>query len=248
MDTPASIEKIGQDQDVIPYTESQEGTSDELPKRDHWAYLKRYFTSREGWIGDYVPFPPLNHPPALPLTQPSGLCIPHNPQHLASKPQIQRLRSPFLRPQRRDPHPVDSFIGSATRPNNDRLHRLPAPRHRRRSIQLRCHSHTIPRLRRIYHNRYRDRTPSNPRSYFQNTLLHWDRFIICRRTNIRYPPHSIQLHINAVQSQDLPNGGRWDAASVSGCVGCDSGDDVVYGLDSDRDEYGSAEEAEQDLS
>jgi hypothetical protein len=51
METPKSDEKLGQDQDVLDTTSTYEG-SDE-PKRN-WAYLKHYFTSREGWIGDYV--------------------------------------------------------------------------------------------------------------------------------------------------------------------------------------------------
>jgi hypothetical protein len=56
MDTPGSVEKLGQDQDVVDTSSSHEGI--DLPKRSNWQYLKHYFTSREGWIGDYVPSSP----------------------------------------------------------------------------------------------------------------------------------------------------------------------------------------------
>jgi hypothetical protein len=52
MDTPASIEKLGQEQDVV-YASSSTGEVEES-KANQWEYLKHYFTSREGWIGDYV--------------------------------------------------------------------------------------------------------------------------------------------------------------------------------------------------
>lgn len=62
METTASVEKLGQDQDVVDTLSSHEGSG--LPKRDHWAYLKHYFTSREGWIGDYVRSPLFSIPNA----------------------------------------------------------------------------------------------------------------------------------------------------------------------------------------
>jgi len=53
MEIPASIEKqLNPEQDVVQYAaSSEEGTSQ---PQDKWAYFKHYFTSREGWIGDYV--------------------------------------------------------------------------------------------------------------------------------------------------------------------------------------------------
>ncbi|KAH6683972.1 putative purine permease [Halenospora varia] len=53
METPGSVnEKLGQENDAIQYASS---TSDQVVQHDRnsWAYLKHYFTSREGWIGDY---------------------------------------------------------------------------------------------------------------------------------------------------------------------------------------------------
>lgn len=54
METPSSSEKVGQE-DVAQYASS----SNEGGQLDSnsWAYLKHYFTSREGWIGDYVLYP-----------------------------------------------------------------------------------------------------------------------------------------------------------------------------------------------
>ncbi|KAN0099164.1 putative purine permease [Hyaloscypha variabilis] len=51
METPASIEKLGQENDVA-YASSSTGEV-ETSQKPTWAYLKHYFTSREGWIGDY---------------------------------------------------------------------------------------------------------------------------------------------------------------------------------------------------
>jgi len=52
METPASIEKLGQENDVA-YASSS-ACEVETSQKPTWAYLKHYFTSREGWIGDYV--------------------------------------------------------------------------------------------------------------------------------------------------------------------------------------------------
>jgi hypothetical protein len=52
MENPASTEKLGQEQDVA-YASSSTGEVEDT-KNNTWAYLKHYFTSREGWIGDYV--------------------------------------------------------------------------------------------------------------------------------------------------------------------------------------------------
>ncbi|KAL5319993.1 hypothetical protein ACEPPN_013052 [Leptodophora sp. 'Broadleaf-Isolate-01'] len=51
METPGSIEKLGQDNDVV-YASSSTGEVEQHQKKS-WAHLKHYFTSREGWIGDY---------------------------------------------------------------------------------------------------------------------------------------------------------------------------------------------------
>lgn len=85
METTGSIEKLAQDQDVVDANSTQEG-SDESKR--NWAYLKHYFTSREGWIGDYVPV--LSSYPSTRLTK-TGLPLFDHTQHLAFEPQIQRL-------------------------------------------------------------------------------------------------------------------------------------------------------------
>lgn len=54
METPSSSEKLGQGQDVRYAASSNEGGQFE---KNSWGYLKHYFTSREGWIGDYVLYP-----------------------------------------------------------------------------------------------------------------------------------------------------------------------------------------------
>ncbi|KAL2068493.1 hypothetical protein VTL71DRAFT_14830 [Oculimacula yallundae] len=51
METQGSIEKHEQGNDIT-YTPSSIGEAEQEQKRS-WAYLKQYFTSREGWIGDY---------------------------------------------------------------------------------------------------------------------------------------------------------------------------------------------------
>ncbi|KUJ19683.1 putative purine permease [Mollisia scopiformis] len=51
METPASIEKLGHEQDV-QYASSSTGEVMQSQKNT-WGYWKHYFTSREGWIGDY---------------------------------------------------------------------------------------------------------------------------------------------------------------------------------------------------
>jgi hypothetical protein len=61
METPASIEKLGQENDVA-YASSSTGEVEES-KKTQWEYLKHYFTSREGWIGDYVCLLPLFNVP-----------------------------------------------------------------------------------------------------------------------------------------------------------------------------------------
>ena len=52
METQASIEKLGHEQDV-QYASSSTGEISH-PQKNTWEYWKHYFTSREGWIGDYV--------------------------------------------------------------------------------------------------------------------------------------------------------------------------------------------------
>ncbi len=52
MEAPSSDEKLGQENDVV-YASSSTGDV-EQHQNTTWAYLKHYFTSREGWIGDYV--------------------------------------------------------------------------------------------------------------------------------------------------------------------------------------------------
>lgn len=51
METPASVERLGHEQDV-QYASSSTGEVAQ-PQKNTWIYLKHYFTSREGWIGDY---------------------------------------------------------------------------------------------------------------------------------------------------------------------------------------------------
>jgi hypothetical protein len=97
MDTPASIEKLAQEQDVV-YASSSIGEVGE-PKKDQWAYLKHYFTSREGWIGDYVCLLSYLKSPKL-TWKFTGLSLPRYPQHLAPEPQVQGLRSTILWTQR----------------------------------------------------------------------------------------------------------------------------------------------------
>jgi hypothetical protein len=54
METPASIdnEKLGNEQDVT-YASSSTGEV-AFSQKKGFAYLKHYFTSKEGWLGDYV--------------------------------------------------------------------------------------------------------------------------------------------------------------------------------------------------
>jgi hypothetical protein len=52
MENPTSTEKLGQEQDVA-YASSSTGEVEDT-KKNTWVYLRHYFTSREGWIGDYV--------------------------------------------------------------------------------------------------------------------------------------------------------------------------------------------------
>jgi hypothetical protein len=52
MESSTNAEKLGQEQD-IQYASSSMGDVSQ-PQRNTWQYLKHYFTSREGWIGDYV--------------------------------------------------------------------------------------------------------------------------------------------------------------------------------------------------
>lgn len=52
METHASIEKLGNEQDIT-YASSSTGEV-AFSQKKGWPYLKHYFTSREGWIGDYV--------------------------------------------------------------------------------------------------------------------------------------------------------------------------------------------------
>lgn len=48
---PSSDEKLGGEQDVVYTPSIDEGFDHQKNRRQH---LKHYFTSREGWIGDYV--------------------------------------------------------------------------------------------------------------------------------------------------------------------------------------------------
>lgn len=53
METPVGDEKLGRENDVT-YASSSTGEVEHRQKNS-WAYLKKhYFTTREGWIGDYV--------------------------------------------------------------------------------------------------------------------------------------------------------------------------------------------------
>jgi hypothetical protein len=80
MNNSASIEKLGEERDAVQDALStHEGT--QKSKIVTWSYLKHYFTSREGWIGDYVILPSPIPPP--PLTH-SGLCLLDNPKYLAT--------------------------------------------------------------------------------------------------------------------------------------------------------------------
>ncbi|EPE30116.1 purine permease, putative [Glarea lozoyensis ATCC 20868] len=52
MNSSASDEKLGQEQIIAQYAPSFEESGQQL-KQNKWQHLKHYFTSREGWIGDY---------------------------------------------------------------------------------------------------------------------------------------------------------------------------------------------------
>jgi hypothetical protein len=52
MEIPGSTEKLGKEQDVA-YASSSTGEV-AFSQKKGFAYLKHYFTSREGWLGDYV--------------------------------------------------------------------------------------------------------------------------------------------------------------------------------------------------
>jgi hypothetical protein len=53
MDSPTSNEKLGQEQVITQYALSSEEGGQQM-KENRWQHLRHYFTSREGWIGDYV--------------------------------------------------------------------------------------------------------------------------------------------------------------------------------------------------
>lgn len=86
METPPSTEKPGREQEVQYASSYNDGPN--VPERTQWEYLKHYFTSREGWLGDYVRPPLQASDPKLTF---SGLSLPHHAQHLALEPQISRL-------------------------------------------------------------------------------------------------------------------------------------------------------------
>jgi len=54
MDTPYSVEKLG---GLVVHDASFSHEGVVVKKGDTCASLKHYFTSREGWIGDYVQYP-----------------------------------------------------------------------------------------------------------------------------------------------------------------------------------------------
>lgn len=89
METPHGDEKLGRENDAVYASSSTDDV--EQHQKNYWVYLKHYFTSREGWIGDYVR--PLvlipNYQRGI-LTK-AGLHVPHNPQYLAPQPQVQKL-------------------------------------------------------------------------------------------------------------------------------------------------------------
>lgn len=88
MYNPDGVEKVPAAQDGIQYEPSSHEGVVGVPTRNHVQYLKHYFTSREGWIGDYVCPLPLYSTPSLYLQGLIGLCLPHHAQHLAPKSQI----------------------------------------------------------------------------------------------------------------------------------------------------------------
>ncbi|PSS18839.1 hypothetical protein M430DRAFT_19430 [Amorphotheca resinae ATCC 22711] len=53
MYNPETVEKVPAAQDGIQYEPSSHEGVVGVPTRSHFQYLKHYFTSREGWIGDY---------------------------------------------------------------------------------------------------------------------------------------------------------------------------------------------------
>jgi hypothetical protein len=85
METPVSVEKLGQEQDVPPYAASCNEGAGQVDKSS-WEYLRYYFTSWEGWIGNYVSLltklPLLFH--GCWLTENLGLPLLGNTQHLAT--------------------------------------------------------------------------------------------------------------------------------------------------------------------
>lgn len=78
METPSSLEKSVQEHNAT-YAPSWTGEIEETDKNS-WRYLKHYFTSKEGWIGDYV-CPNFADPLFILIS--SGLCLLDHSQHLA---------------------------------------------------------------------------------------------------------------------------------------------------------------------
>jgi hypothetical protein len=66
METPASIEKLGNEQEVT-YASSLNGEVG-FAQKQGLAYLKHYFTTREGWLGEYVSVPRRSSVPTFPST------------------------------------------------------------------------------------------------------------------------------------------------------------------------------------
>jgi hypothetical protein len=62
--------------------------------KDTFAELKYMLTTKDGWIGDYVRYPPFLPREAV-LTGP-GLSLSGNAEHLAVEPTVQELQGSVL--------------------------------------------------------------------------------------------------------------------------------------------------------
>lgn len=67
-----------------------------------WQYLRRYFTTWEGWVGNYVPalYSTSLLGSSLLTSICKGLSLSHYPEYLAAEQAVQGLRSTILRLER----------------------------------------------------------------------------------------------------------------------------------------------------
>lgn len=171
-----------------------------------WQYLRLYFTSWEGWIGNYV-CEDLSYIKTSSLSLIiwfTGLSVSDHPEHMATQQAIQGLWNPILWTQRWSTHSFDYYPRPATCIDYDRICCLATFGYCKRRLQPRYETITIPCVGGFHNHRHCHGAAGDPSTFDKDAILHWNGAFVRYWADIWCASHCIQLLGYALREGDVP--------------------------------------------